>query len=155
MKTLFPSPKLLFFSRLSLYFISALILIFSLSGLTASFSILTDMVFEDVDINVKLFHAQSELARLIISCLMFGILLLIRPPLNKKDHAFNTTCHWYGVVFLYSAALLACLVFLIHTNPSPFPMFEISLRSRAHYWPIVNIFYSAVCISFVYRSLQD
>ena len=155
MKRLFPSAHLLFFSRVSLYFLSGVILLFSLSGLIVHISVISDVVFESIDIHLKLHPARSELVRLVISCMMFGILLLIRAPLNRKDLAFNTTCHWYGATFLYSSLIVACLFFLISADPLLFPNFGVDLRSRVYFWPFVNLFYIATSISFVYRSLQD
>ena len=155
MKRLFPSTQLLFFSRVSLYFLSTVILFFSMSGLIVHISVISDVLFNSIDIHLRLHHARSELVGLIISCMMFGILLLIRAPLNKKDHAFNTTCHWYGIVFLYSALLFACLLLLVTDNPLLFPFFGADPTSRIYIWPFVNLLYITTCISFVYRSLQD
>ena len=155
MKSLFPSAKMLFYSRVSLYFLSLVILLSSVSGLFIHISIMTDYVFNTIDIHVKLNHARTELARLITSCMMFGILLLIRAPLNRKDHAFNTTCHWYGLVFLYSAILFSSLFLLLNLDPPIFPYFSYHEHARIFFWPLVNLLYAATCISFVYRSLQD
>ena len=155
MKSLFPSTRMLFFSRGSLYLFSFVILLFALSCFMVHISVITDLVIKSVDVHVKFNHARSELVRLTVSCMIYGMLLLMRAPFNKKDHDFNTTCHWYGAAFLYSAIFFIGLYLLVESEPAVFPIFGEHLYYRVFFWPVVNVLYLVLTVSFVYRSLQD
>ena len=144
-----------FYSRLSLYFFAAIVLFLAISGLATHVVILSGILLNSVGSDIKLGHARLEMARLIVLCVLFGVLLFTRRPLNKKDTNFNTTCSRYGRIFLASGLFLIAVFFLINLDPTFFPELQQHNRLRIFFWPLVNIFYIITSVGFVYYSLQD
>ena len=147
--------KQVLYGRVSLYFFAAILIFLSISGLATHIFILSDILLNSISIEIKLGHAKFEMARLIVLCILFSLLLLTRRPLNKKDVNFNTSCTRYGFIYLITSLILVAVYYLLNLYPDFFPALKHNDNIKAFFWPFVNIFYTCASVSFVYNSLRD